>query len=78
MESINKDSSTMFTVGPYQVIELLGNGAFGSVYKAKKASDQFVAIKEVSKLLSTSFLQKMGRLHLILMQKLTGIVHISK
>jgi NIMA (never in mitosis gene a)-related kinase len=36
-------------IGDYAVFELLGSGAFGSVFKVKKqsAGQQFLALKEV-------------------------------
>jgi serine/threonine protein kinase len=48
IDSLNRQRAPMFTVGKYHVIELLGSGAFGSVYKVKrKGMDQFYAMKEI-------------------------------
>ena len=53
IESFNQNAEVKQYVQDYAVLELLGAGAFGSVYKVKKKSGQsYLAMKEVIRLLS--------------------------
>ena len=49
VEKINQNKDPLSTIGGYAVVELLGSGAFGSVYKVHKIqhNDQFLALKEI-------------------------------
>lgn len=46
---LNQHKTPTHYIGEYAMFELLGSGAFGSVYKVKKrsAGQSFLAIKEV-------------------------------
>lgn len=49
METTNQNKDPLSVIGGYAVLELLGSGAFGSVYKVHKVhhSDQLLALKEI-------------------------------
>ena len=49
IEGTNQNRDTLSTIGGYSVLELLGSGAFGSVYKVHKAAqrEQLLALKEI-------------------------------
>ena len=49
VELTNQNRDPISTIGGYSVIELLGSGAFGSVYKVHKSQnkEQFYALKEI-------------------------------
>lgn len=50
LETSNQNKEPTKHIGEYSVLELLGTGAFGSVYKVKKqtAGQSYLAMKEVS------------------------------
>lgn len=49
LEVSNQNKEPTKRIGDYSVLELLGSGAFGSVYKVKKetAGQTYFALKEV-------------------------------
>ena len=47
-ESLNQNREPLCTIGEYAVLELLGSGAYGSVYKVRKGSQgTLLALKEI-------------------------------
>eukprot|EP00127_Corallochytrium_limacisporum_P004347 Clim_evm30s158 gene=Clim_evmTU30s158 len=50
IRDVNMNRNPIRNVGNYAIIELMGRGAFGSVYKVRKRTDQsvFYAMKEIS------------------------------
>ena len=49
IEGTNQNRDALSTIGGYSVLELLGSGAFGSVYKVHKVAqrEQLLALKEI-------------------------------
>ena len=52
IQSLNQEKPPSHHIGEYSVLEHLGSGAFGSVYKVKKksSSHSYLAMKEVSRM----------------------------
>jgi serine/threonine protein kinase len=52
IKAINTTGEPLSKIRDYAVMEVLGSGAFGTVYKVRKPSTDhyFLALKEVSKL----------------------------